>query len=272
MTVITSASVQYQEGEEIPWFFLDMDGTFYRWQIILSWIETVGRMYPHIEVLWNEAKPLLHQYRARAESFKAFSDYIIEKFWTQKAYIGISVDDAREAGRIVQRENDWRIYAITRALLQVTQAHGWGSAVISGSPQEALEEFMAPWNVTAIVGTQHPVDAQGVYCAGVIRHPVEDKGSAIDMLAAQYPISLDRSIAVGDSLLDKKMLEKVGHPLAVNPNPELLDEARRRRWPYAVESRGVFHWIQAGREVEFGTGLPLAIAAGAREMLFQRQE
>ncbi|MGH7338800.1 MAG: HAD family hydrolase, partial [Myxococcota bacterium] len=44
---------------------------------------------------------------------------------------------------------------------------------------------------------------------------------------------LTKSYAYADSLSDLPMLESVGHPVAVNPDPRLRRIARERRW--AVE-------------------------------------
>jgi HAD superfamily hydrolase (TIGR01490 family) len=44
-------------------------------------------------------------------------------------------------------------------------------------------------------------------------------------------IDLDESYFYSDSYSDLPMLERVGHPRVVNPDPRLRREAQRRRWP-----------------------------------------
>lgn len=50
-------------------------------------------------------------------------------------------------------------------------------------------------------------------------------------LARELGADLSASYAYGDSLSDLPMLESVGHPVVVNPDPRLRRVARDRRWP-----------------------------------------
>ncbi len=43
-------------------------------------------------------------------------------------------------------------------------------------------------------------------------------------------LSLEESVAYADSASDLPMLEVVGHPVAVNPEPKLAAIARKRGW------------------------------------------
>ncbi len=49
--------------------------------------------------------------------------------------------------------------------------------------------------------------------------------------ATGHGIDLSRSYFYSDSYNDLPMLERVGHPVAVNPDARLLRHARQRRWP-----------------------------------------
>jgi phosphoserine phosphatase len=44
---------------------------------------------------------------------------------------------------------------------------------------------------------------------------------------------LPASYAYGDSYSDRPLLEAVGHPVAVNPDPHLYRHAKSRRWSVA---------------------------------------
>jgi phosphoserine phosphatase len=50
-------------------------------------------------------------------------------------------------------------------------------------------------------------------------------------------VSLADSYAYGDSYSDRPLLEAVGHPVAVNPDPHLYRHARSRRWPVVEWTR-----------------------------------
>ena len=50
-------------------------------------------------------------------------------------------------------------------------------------------------------------------------------------MAKEEDIDLTESFAYSDSHTDQPMLEAVGHPVAVNPDKELMRIARANKWP-----------------------------------------
>ena len=56
--------------------------------------------------------------------------------------------------------------------------------------------------------------------------------------AAEHGVDLDRSFYYADSMSDLPMLERVGNPRVVNPDPRLRCLARRRRWAVLDWRRG----------------------------------
>jgi len=63
----------------------------------------------------------------------------------------------------------------------------------------------------------------------------EAKRRAMEVLARAMQINLRDSHAYGNSLLDRPMLDAVGHGHAVNPGRELADTANLRDW-------AIWHW------------------------------
>ncbi len=59
----------------------------------------------------------------------------------------------------------------------------------------------------------------------------EARALLVESFAKKYGITLKESVAYADSTSDLPMLEAVGHPVAVNPEPKLLQVANRRGWP-----------------------------------------
>lgn len=59
----------------------------------------------------------------------------------------------------------------------------------------------------------------------------DGKVAHAERFSAEHGIDLDTSYFYTDSLTDLPMLERVGHPRAVHPDPRLRREARRRGWP-----------------------------------------
>jgi alcohol-forming fatty acyl-CoA reductase len=48
--------------------------------------------------------------------------------------------------------------------------------------------------------------------------------------ATDHGADLSNSYAYGDSFSDRPLLEAVGHPVAVNPDPRLFRHAKSRHW------------------------------------------
>jgi HAD superfamily hydrolase (TIGR01490 family) len=65
----------------------------------------------------------------------------------------------------------------------------------------------------------------------------EAKRRAMEVVARAMQFNLRESHAYGNTLLDRPMLDAVGHAHAVNPGKELADTANRRDW-------AIWHWHQ----------------------------
>jgi HAD superfamily hydrolase (TIGR01490 family) len=75
--------------------------------------------------------------------------------------------------------------------------------------------------------------ANGVFTGRLVRPACfgEGKVSAAEAFAAGRGIDLDRSFFYTDSITDRPMLERVGFPCVVNPDPRLRRLARAKGWP-----------------------------------------
>jgi HAD superfamily hydrolase (TIGR01490 family) len=94
----------------------------------------------------------------------------------------------------------------------------------------------------------------------------EGKAQAIEALARERGIDLAASYAYSDSESDLPMLRIVGHPVAVNPDAELLREARAHEWE-------VMRFEQLGRRLKAAGAFLLAalVGTGARTVAVRRR-
>jgi HAD superfamily hydrolase (TIGR01490 family) len=83
----------------------------------------------------------------------------------------------------------------------------------------------------------------------------EGKARAIEELARREGFELEHCYAYSDSASDLPMLRLVGHPVAVNPDRELLRTAREEGW-------GVLRFDRLGRHLKAIVGLAGAAAIG----------
>ncbi|HEX7166720.1 MAG TPA: HAD family phosphatase, partial [Acidimicrobiales bacterium] len=82
----------------------------------------------------------------------------------------------------------------------------------------------------------------GTFTGELTDAPPTGEARALTMLryAEAEGLSLEESVAYADSASDLPMLEIVGHPVAVNPEPKLATIARKRGWH-------VEHWDKASQ-------------------------
>jgi HAD superfamily hydrolase (TIGR01490 family) len=148
-----------------------------------------------------------------------------------------------------------RIWAGARQLVQHHLDAGQRVWLVTATPVELANILARRLGLTGALGTvAESVD--GVYTGrlvGGLLHG-EAKAAAIQALAEREGLDLARSSAYSDSANDLPMLSLVGHPSAVNPDPELRAAARERGWP--------MHDFRSGRRATL-VALPVAAGVGA---------
>jgi HAD superfamily hydrolase (TIGR01490 family) len=112
--------------------------------------------------------------------------------------------------------------------------------IVSASPEEIVAPLSRYLGVDAYLATRSTVDEKGrytgttdFYCYG------PNKADAMEEIAAADGISLADSYAYSDSATDLPMLEIVGHPVAVNPDRDLLRAAQDHEWEVRTFTRKV---------------------------------
>ena len=136
---------------------------------------------------------------------------------------------------------DELVGSITPAMRTVLDQHGAAGdqrIVISASPTEIVSRLAHEAGLESGVGTTAARDADGVY-TGELAGPFcykHGKVEVMEQLAADHGYDLADCYAYSDSASDMPMLEAVGHPVAVNPEPELREIATERGWPIVETS------------------------------------
>ncbi len=136
---------------------------------------------------------------------------------------------------------DELVGSITPAMRTVLDQHGAAGdqrIVISASPTEIVSRLAHEAGLESGVGTTAARDAHGVY-TGELAGPFcykHGKVEVMEQLAADHGYDLADCYAYSDSASDMPMLEAVGHPVAVNPEPELREIATERGWPIVETS------------------------------------
>ena len=156
--------------------------------------------------------------------------------WTESTLLHFrgqsEVDLEREAGEWFADYVRPTIYPEARELIEKHQAEGHVVALVSGANKFVLRPLAHDLGVEHILCTQMEVE-DGIFTGRAVR-PVcfgEGKIYWLQQLIEREGLELAKSWFYTDSVSDRPLLDLVGHPVVVNPDPLLYREARRRRWP-----------------------------------------
>jgi HAD superfamily hydrolase (TIGR01490 family) len=125
-----------------------------------------------------------------------------------------------------------RIY---HQMLDEVHAHqdaGRATFIVSAAGNELVELLARVLGMEGGIGTRYAVDADD-RMSGELDGPFmygPGKEEAVRRFAAEHEIDLAQSYAYSDSASDLPMLNAVGHPVAVNPDPALAEVAERQGW------------------------------------------
>ena len=145
-------------------------------------------------------------------------------------------------------------------MLEEVHAHqdaGRATFIVSAAGNGVVEPLARVLGMDGGIGTRYEVDAEGAF-TGRFDGPFvygPGKVEAMRAFAAEHDIELADSYAYSDSLSDLPMLEAVGHPVVVNPDPALAGIAERHGWQ-------AMRFERLGRRLAIGAAALLAAAVG----------
>jgi HAD superfamily hydrolase (TIGR01490 family) len=120
-------------------------------------------------------------------------------------------------------------------MLDEVHAHmdaGRATFIVSAAGHGVVEPLAKVLGMDGGIGTRYEVDERGAF-TGRFDGPFvygAGKVEAMRAFAVEHDIALADSYAYSDSLSDLPMLEAVGHPVVVNPDPALAEIAKREGW------------------------------------------
>ncbi|GGM04079.1 HAD family hydrolase [Nakamurella endophytica] len=124
-----------------------------------------------------------------------------------------------------------RIYPGARELAQRHLDAGQRVWLVTATPVELAQIIARRLGMTGALGTVAGTE-DGVYTGRLVGELLHGKAkaAAVRGLAAREGLDLRRCTAYSDSVNDVPMLSVVGTAVAVNPDAQLRDVARRRGW------------------------------------------
>ena len=124
------------------------------------------------------------------------------------------------------------IYPEARELVADHLARDHVVALVSASNRLVVQPLADYLGVEHIMCTHLQVH-DGLYTGRVLQPLCFGEGKIywLQQLLERENLDLAKSYFYTDSISDQPLLDVVGHPVVVNPDPLLYREARRRRWP-----------------------------------------
>jgi HAD superfamily hydrolase (TIGR01490 family) len=148
-----------------------------------------------------------------------------------------------------------RVYPQMLDEVRLHQDEGRPTFIVSAAGDGIVSLLAEVLDMDGGIGTRYEVDSAGNF-TGLLRGGLlygAGKVPPMRRFAADHGIDLEASWAYSDSVSDLPMLELVGNPVAVNPDPELGRLARQRGWR-------VLRFEKLGRRLAVGATV---LAAGA---------
>ncbi|MGI9609346.1 MAG: HAD family hydrolase, partial [Acidimicrobiia bacterium] len=123
------------------------------------------------------------------------------------------------------------VYAEALAIIDDHRRAGLKVVVISASPEEIVRPLCRYLGIEEVIATRSEIDDEGRYTGEIELYAYgPEKAEAMVEMAEAADIDLAESFAYSDSITDLPMLEAVGHPIVVNPDSDLAEEAEERGW------------------------------------------
>ena len=156
------------------------------------------------------------------------------------------------------------IYPEARALVKAHKRRGHTVAIISSATPYQVNPAAEDFGIRHVLCSHLEVE-DGVFTGEIVRPTCYGHGKvlAAEQLARSERIDLGKSFFYSDSHEDLALLERVGVPQPLNPNPKLVEIAEKKGWPIRrFSSRGRPRISDLARSVAATASIVPAFAAG----------
>ena len=170
------------------------------------------------------------QYKAGVLDLAAWTKQMMSDFAGQR-----ESDLVAEAFDLFQQAILPTIYPEAVRVVREHQRKGHVVAIVSGATRFVVEPLADHLGVEHMIYTRMEVE-DGLFTGRVVDPVCFEEGKIywLQQFIERERIDLARSWFYTDSVTDLPLMELVGHPVAVNPDPFLYRTAVKRRWPVRV--------------------------------------
>ena len=223
----------------------DIDGTLIRWQLyhaIVNRLAAKGEISKESYEKIRRAR-MAWKNRTRDNSFNEYENTLVQQWLAESSKL--DYQQYLKAVNEIVSEYINQSYTYTRGLVKKLKARGYFLLTISGSPEEAVKLVAEHYGFDDFVAAHFVRNKAGRF-TGKNKSPVFDKAKTLKQMVRKHNLTWQDSVAVGDTASDIAILELVEHPIAFNPEKQLVKTAIDRGWSVIVERKNVVYEFKDG--------------------------
>lgn len=224
------------------WLIFDVDGTVTPKQLFVCVLEQLATKRADIAAILDRAKPILERYERRQGSFQPYIEQLVEEFFDQRRYEGITKHQLHEAVQKAMALYKGKTYVFARELMLVGKELGYLIAIVSGSPADAISAFLPKGMIDAVYATEFVFNQHDTCTDDPVIEYVTDKDRALNEIEDAYgPIDTNSSVYIGDTRSDAKPMRRVKYAICYNPKGELKKIMIAERFSNVVETQDAIY-------------------------------
>ncbi len=239
---ILSSTQKHDSMAQRPFAVFDIDGTLIRWQLYHAVTDTLAKLGYLEPEQYEEIRSarIAWKMRAHPEAFKTYEKIMVNGFEQIIKKLTVAQFDTA-VDEVIDQYKD-QVYTYSRQLIKDLKTKNYVLLAISGSQIELVSRIAAYYGFDDVIGTDY-IKHQGKF-TGEKKFYAHDKKVALQKLIDKHNLTLGGSIAIGDSSSDISMLQMVEHPIAFNPERNLLEEAKKSGWTIVLERKNTVYRLE----------------------------
>jgi HAD superfamily hydrolase (TIGR01490 family) len=220
----------------------DIDGTLIRWQLYHALVTKLAKKNLLGDTVYQKIANSRMKWKTRthANAYKDYERQVVQLF--EVAVTSLSVQDFANAAEEVVEEYRDQVYTYTRNLIATLKNQGYMLLAISGSQNELVKTLAEHYGFDDAVGSVFKQKNGKFTGENIVAS--HNKAKILNDLVAKHALTYKDSYAIGDSLSDAPMLEKVENPIAFNPDQELYATAKKHGWKIVIERKNVIYELE----------------------------
>jgi HAD superfamily hydrolase (TIGR01490 family) len=206
--------------------FFDIDGTIFRNSLMIEHFKKlISFEIIDPEVWYTKVKRAYDEWERRYGDFEEYLEILAGVYLEELR--GVKREHVDYVANHVIETNWDMVYKYSRSQIDWHKTMGHKVFFISGSPDFLVSRMAEKYGATEYRGTVYSVDEENRFTGEIKRMwDSESKKKAVDEIIMEYDVDLESSYAYGDTTGDLSMLRRIGNPVAINPNRELLTEIK----------------------------------------------